>query len=311
MIDGPSDIAARVNAAIRQAAGVTGAGFDYLLKTALRESNLNPTVRAPTSSAAGLFQFLDQTWLAMLKREGTAHGYGRYADAIVQTGPGQYAVPDPVMRKQVMDLRTDPAANALMAGAFTQYNTAELTRELGRKPSDGELYIAHVLGPAGAVKLISLAATQPQADAAAAFPSAARANRALFFDAQGRGRSAGELYRVLTSWHENAPIRAEPKLATVPLQIAPAQARDPSAEPPARAPVTGPIFHSLFRPDQGSPVAPVVSALWGSQAAVPPSPPVAAQRAPAAPPANPAGAKAPSPLFHDLVRSGGPDEPQR
>src|SRR6476646_11882530 len=58
-----TDIATRVTGAIRDAARVTGAGFEYLLNTALRESNLNPSAKAKSSSATGLFQFIDQTWL--------------------------------------------------------------------------------------------------------------------------------------------------------------------------------------------------------------------------------------------------------
>ena len=44
---------------------------------------------AATSSARGLFQFIEQTWLATMKQAGSALGYGRYADAISQTASGQ------------------------------------------------------------------------------------------------------------------------------------------------------------------------------------------------------------------------------
>src|SRR5207249_4015846 len=80
-----TDIATRVTGAIRDAARVTGAGFEYLLNTALRESNLNPNAKAKTSSATGLFQFIDQTWLGTIKQSGAALGYGKYADAIGKT----------------------------------------------------------------------------------------------------------------------------------------------------------------------------------------------------------------------------------
>ncbi|HLV85239.1 MAG TPA: transglycosylase SLT domain-containing protein [Devosia sp.] len=40
-----------------------GVDFDYLLQTAMRESSLNPQAKAQTSSAVGLFQFLESTWL--------------------------------------------------------------------------------------------------------------------------------------------------------------------------------------------------------------------------------------------------------
>src|SRR3954462_9848057 len=90
-----ADVATRVTGAIRNAARATGAGFDYLLNTALRESNLNPDAKAKSSSATGLFQFIDQTWLGTLKQSGAGLGYGKYADAITKTPQGRYAVNDP------------------------------------------------------------------------------------------------------------------------------------------------------------------------------------------------------------------------
>ena len=110
--------------AIRDAANATGASFEYLLATAQAESGLNPQAAATTSSARGLYQFIDQTWLATMKRSGASLGYGQYADAIVQTAAGRYEVPDPAMRREIMALRNDPAANAALAGALTRDNAA-------------------------------------------------------------------------------------------------------------------------------------------------------------------------------------------
>jgi len=149
--------------AIRDAAQATGASFDYLLATARVESGLNPNAAAATSSAGGLFQFVNQTWLATLKQAGASLGYGRYADAIVQTPSGHFDVPDPGMRREILALRSDAAANAAMAGAFTNGNAARLADKLGRPATDGELYIAHFLGSSGAAKLISTAASSPNA----------------------------------------------------------------------------------------------------------------------------------------------------
>src|SRR5438270_12049414 len=94
-----ADVATRVTGAIQDAARVTGAGFEYLLNTALRESNLNPSAKAKSSSATGLFQFIDQTWLGTMKQTGASLGYGKYADAITKTSAGRYVVSDPAMRK--------------------------------------------------------------------------------------------------------------------------------------------------------------------------------------------------------------------
>ena len=194
---GNSGAAAPVTGAIRGAAQATGASFEYLLATAQVESGFNPHAAASTSSAGGLYQFIDQTWLGMLKDAGPGLGYGRYANAIVRSPSGHFEVPDPAMRQEIMALRKNPTANAVMAGAFTQQNSAQLSAQLGRNPSEGELYIAHFLGPAGAAKLIGAAASSPQASAAAMFPGAASANPSIFYDRQGHAHSASDVYGAL------------------------------------------------------------------------------------------------------------------
>src|ERR1700744_3524796 len=95
-----SPAVAAVTGAIHQAASATGTSFQYLLATAQVESGLNPQAGAPTSSARGLFQFIDTTWLATMKQYGPALGYGRYADAITADGSGGYSVRDPAMRSE-------------------------------------------------------------------------------------------------------------------------------------------------------------------------------------------------------------------
>ncbi len=94
-----------VTGAIRQAAQATGTSFQYLLATARVESGLDPQAGAATSSARGLFQFVEQTWLGTMKQSGAALGYGRYADAITRTASGRYEVADPAMRREILKLR--------------------------------------------------------------------------------------------------------------------------------------------------------------------------------------------------------------
>jgi Transglycosylase SLT domain len=191
--------------AIRQAAQATGTSFQYLLATAQVESGLNPQAGASTSSARGLFQFIEQTWLATIKQSGTELGYGQYADAITKDASGKYEVQDPTMRSAILKLRNDPAANAAMAGAFTKENTALLAQKLGRTPSEGELYIAHFLGVGGAAKLITAAADNPNASAASLFPSAAQANSSIFYDhTTGAPRTLAQVRDVLTARYDVA-----------------------------------------------------------------------------------------------------------
>ena len=179
---GNSAAGSTVTGAIRQASQATGTSFNYLLATAQVESGLNPQAGASTSSARGLFQFIEQTWLATMKQSGPALGYGRYAAAITKTASGHYEVTNPALRSEILKLRNDPTANAVMAGAFTKANAAYLTQRLGRPPSEGELYIAHFLGAGGAARLIALAASNPSAKATDFFPTAAHANSSIFYD---------------------------------------------------------------------------------------------------------------------------------
>src|SRR3954454_4033025 len=184
--------------AIRQGAERTGVGFDYLLSTAQRESALDPKAQARGSSASGLFQFVEQTWLGMMKSEGGKAGLPDYARAISTRSDGTYMVDAPSMRRAILDLRQDPAVASVMAGALTQKNREMLSSELGREPTSGELYVAHFLGAGGAADLVKAAAANPSRPIASDFPDAAAANRTIFFDPQGRARGAGEIYALLT-----------------------------------------------------------------------------------------------------------------
>src|ERR1700688_3399277 len=194
----------RIAGAIKQAASTTGTSFEYLLTTAKMESDFNPKAGASTTSARGLFQFIEQTWLGTVKEAGAQLGYGKYADAISKSPSGSYSVSNPSARTAIMKLRDDPAASSSMAAVLTQSNSFKLTGKLGRRPTDGELYMAHFMGVGGAAKLISNAEDNPQASAARLFPNAAAANRSIFFDRSGRGRSVADVYSVLTSRYASA-----------------------------------------------------------------------------------------------------------
>lgn len=186
-----------VEAAIQRASEATGVDFTFLVKTAGRESGMNPQAKARTSSAAGLFQFVEQTWLATLKRHGAKYGYGRYAELIEKGVDGRYQVNGAEARKAVMDLRLDPHAASLMAGELTSDHAAYLKGRMGRMPSAGELYAAHFLGPQGSAKLIEAVQARPGASAAALFPDAARANKSIFYR-DGRPATVSEVYANLT-----------------------------------------------------------------------------------------------------------------
>ena len=201
-VDGKGAVERRIAGAFKAAADTTGTSFDYLLKTSQRESDHRPDLGAAGSSAKGLFQFVDQTWFELVRREGPSVGLERLAAEIGPDGAGGLTVADPNERAKILSLRTDPLVSAVMAGRFTQDNTRRLTEALGRAPSDGELYAAHVLGPAGATRLFRLAANEPNTAAVVAFPKAAAANPDLFYEKGGRARTVADLLDRLTRMPE-------------------------------------------------------------------------------------------------------------
>jgi hypothetical protein len=295
---------AQITGAIRHAARAVGTSFAYLLATAKVESNFNPGAQATTSSAQGLFQFIEQTWLATMKESGPKLGYGNYADAIVRTRNGRMEVPDPAMRREILGLRRDPQANAAMAGAFTNKNASILTTRLGRTPTEGELYIAHFLGAGGAGKLINAAANANPV-AATLFPAAANANRSIFYDKQGHARLASEVYANLTGRYDVARLGVA-KVAGLSetLVRAAAATPDPAATtqtfaalqpipPPQNE--SGPVFHALLHTgERREALAPRINQLWGTR---PPAvPDQVAVTAPASAPAN----GRPLNLFQDM-----------
>lgn len=189
----------RVDAAIRQAATRSGVDFSYLYNQARLESSLDPNARARTSSATGLFQFVDQTWLSMIDKHGADNGLGWAANAVRRGSNGRFYVSDPTLRRQIMDLRRNPEAASAMAAEFASDNRAHLERRLGRDTQPVDLYLAHFLGAGGATRFLRAHEASPNASAAATFPDAARANRSIFFKRDGSARSFNEIRNMMAA----------------------------------------------------------------------------------------------------------------
>ena len=292
----------RIAGAIKQAASTSGTSFEYLLATAKMESNFNPTAGASTSSAHGLYQFIDQTWLGTVKEAGAQLGYGQYADAITKSSSGSYSVSDPAARNAIMKLRDDPAAASSMAAVLTQSNSFKLTGKIGRRPTDGELYMAHFMGVGGAAKLINSAEDNPQASAARLFPNAAAANRSIFYDHSGQARTVSEVYSVLTARYAGAANSQATRTAMASvggdiqpsIAVASAAPAAPAIDnaaylstfPDVRAvtpvtmasastasntaPSSDQIFRSLFQApgERAQPISPTVRELWGNSSSL-------------------------------------------
>jgi len=280
----------RVAGAIKQAAGSTGASFEYLVATAKMESDFNPAAGASTSSAHGLYQFIDQTWLGTVKEAGAQLGYGGYADAITKSPSGSYSVSDPAARKAIMKLRDDPTAASAMAAVLTQSNSFKLTGKIGRRPTDAELYMAHFMGVGGAAKLITNAEDNPQASGARLFPNAAAANRSIFYDSSGRARSVSDVYSVLTSRYASAANSPATRTAMASVGVTPANVALASAAP-ATTSVDNAAFLSSFPNTAVTRVAPVAPVTMAS----------ASTTTNSASPSNP--------VFRSLFQAGTRDQP--
>ncbi|MEZ0497263.1 lytic transglycosylase domain-containing protein [Sphingomonas sp. IW22] len=182
------------HSAIAEASRRTGVDFTYLLGQAQIESGMRANARARTSSATGLYQFIEQSWLGVMKEHGAEHGLGWAADSIQRGANGRYHVADAGVRRAILDLRSDPRAASLMAAEHASDNKAALESTLGREANGTDLYMAHFLGLGGAKKFLGTMQAAPGRVAASMFPAAAAANRSIFYADGGRPRSLGEIY---------------------------------------------------------------------------------------------------------------------
>lgn len=235
-----------VRAAIGRAASRSGIDFNYLLGQARLESGLNPSAKSSASSASGLYQFIDRTWLGTVARHGAKHGLDWAAQAIDHQagGTGGVHVSDPAMRARIMALRFDPDTAARMAGELASDNRDALRNATGRDPGPTELYLAHFLGSSGAIRFLAAADHDPAQSAASLFPDAAASNRAVFFD-HGAPRSIGALRNWITARIGRAMSG----------EAAPPPSFEPTYEPGTALPLTtspattgGPIataFHAI------------------------------------------------------------------
>lgn len=112
-----------------------GVDMGSLTAFGMQESGFNPLARNDSSSATGLFQFIDSTWKSYVPKL-KAFGF---------TNPSA----------------TDPAANAVAGAMFLRDNIQALKPTVGRMPTIPELYLAHFLGPGGARNVLSKADNTP------------------------------------------------------------------------------------------------------------------------------------------------------
>lgn len=146
-------------------AKMTGVDPSLLMMMCAVESDFKITARPGTSNAAGLYQFVPDTWRGMLKQYGAKYGIDPNASPM------------------------DPRANALMGAEYVKENYRHLARKLGRTPTENDIYLAHFLGPGGSVQVLK---GNPNDIAARLNPDAAKSNPTIFYD-NGRPRTVREL----------------------------------------------------------------------------------------------------------------------
>ncbi len=184
--------AAAFAATVRDAAKGTGADFATILTKAAGESRFNPTAKNPKSTATGAFQFIERTWLDMVRRHGDSVGLGAEAAQIGVDAKGKPTVADPAARKAILDLRKDPRISATMAQRYAEENRQALRKSLHRDPSQNEVAMAFLLGASGAGRLLRTAQSDPDTPADQIIPGAVAANPTLFKKSDGTVRTAAE-----------------------------------------------------------------------------------------------------------------------
>jgi hypothetical protein len=136
----------------------TGSIVDQIIK---RESGGNPNARAATSSASGLGQFTDSTWLGVVRKHGLASG----GDA------------------DLLALKSDARLGRAATEAYVSDNAAAL-RRAGFEDSAGNIYLAHFLGEGGAKSVLR---ADPSTPIERLNPQAVAANSFL------KGKSAADV----------------------------------------------------------------------------------------------------------------------
>lgn len=215
---------------ISKAAKTHNVDFSFLMAEAARESRFNNTAKAANSSAAGLYQFIEQTWLGVFKEHGGEIGQGKLAASIQVDNKGRFYVPNAHQREQILSLRRDAEVSSHLAAAHAADNREILGDALNREIKPTDLYLAHFLGAAGAERFLTALKEDGKQKAAELFPTEARNNRAVFFDKTGKPKALNQIYASLdkgiatdmaqyVQFQPSAGSNSRPAPQTIPVSI--------------------------------------------------------------------------------------------
>lgn len=164
----------------------TGVDFELLVLKARMESDFGQFNVAAGSSARGLFQYIEPTWLTLMHRYGAEMGYPHYAEAI-KFSRGLPYVKNKYLKAEILALRHDQDASTLIKAYQVQEET-DVIRGLkrGQRVTAADHYISHMLGLSLARELYDLRARNSVFALAlldrADMREAAKLNRAFFYD---------------------------------------------------------------------------------------------------------------------------------
>lgn len=175
---------ADVQQGLTMAAEASGVAATWLAEIANAESGFNPAAKNPNSSATGLYQFTDATWISALRK----------SEKVLKERYGVTQDFSKFTKEQMLAMRADPVLQSVVMGEFTFNNITALEEKLGGQHIGlKDAYLAHVMGVDGAAKLIRAMEVNPNAPAEVLFAKEAKANPALF-----AGKSMAEAYATIT-----------------------------------------------------------------------------------------------------------------
>ncbi|WP_432212001.1 transglycosylase SLT domain-containing protein [Bosea vestrisii] len=205
---GPIKIRRHLVEMIVRAGRVVGADPTLLMAVADKESSFSTAVQAKTSSATGLYQFIEQTWLGVIFEFGRKHGLNAEAALVTRNGR-QFVIADANERQRILDLRREPYLSALLAGEMLKRDTLRLEKAMGRHLTGGEIYLIHFLGPDAAQTFIETMEETPGASAAALLPRPAEANRPIFYAQSGGETKTLSVSEVHKKFDEMIKVRLD------------------------------------------------------------------------------------------------------
>ncbi len=172
---------------------------EYLLLLATIESSLNPKAKARTSTATGIFQFLEQTWLEVIRDYGAKYGLEKEAKMIrkgKKGNPHLLYVKNKKEERRILNMRFDPTISTQMAIEFTNKNKEFLEKELKVKATNVNLYTVHFFGKNNAKKFFKILHKKPHWNPIDFFGrGVVNRNKGVFYFKNGKTpRSFGQIH---------------------------------------------------------------------------------------------------------------------